>query len=150
MPKSSDLTSSPVESRESWFSQTHEAERKHFSALHLSSHGLLLQLDIRRAFVAGAWASAIVMAQAVIEATIRDLGTKDYEMKAKQLFKGNPELERIRSLRNELLHPQMPGTPSLIWVLPNGDYSACHAALEGDAKQAIQLMFRAIYKFREA
>ena len=128
--------------RESWFDAAHSIARKRPAERFLSTHGLLLQLDVRRAFIAGAWASVIVMAQAVIEATLRDLGTKDYEAKAKKLFEGDAELDRIRSIRNELVHPQAAGTPSLIWV---GGYAASHAALENDAKRAVELMVKAIY-----
>jgi hypothetical protein len=131
--------------RQTWLLDAHERHRRNYSELHLSSHGLLLQIDVERAFVAGAWASVIVIAQAVIEATIRDLQTHDYETKARKLFQGKKRLERIRSLRNELLHPQAPGSPSLVWSAPNGDFAACHAALERDAKHAVELMYFAIY-----
>jgi len=145
MPPSPDHEYSQEESRRKWFYLAHEKEKKRYSTLNLSSHGLLLELDVERAFVAGAWASTVVIAQAVIEATIRDLETQDYSTKAKQLFEGHGDLDRIRTLRNELLHPQLPGSPSIVWVVPGGDYSACHAALEDAAKLAVQLMFRAIY-----
>jgi hypothetical protein len=136
---------SQEESRRKWFTRAHIKEQKRYAALNLSSHGLLLQLDVERAFVAGAWASTVVMAQAVIEATVRDLETQDYSIKAKRMFEGHEDLERVRTLRNELLHPQQPGSPSIVWIVPGGDYSACHAALEDAAKLAVHLMFRAIY-----
>jgi hypothetical protein len=90
------------------------------------------------------------MAQAVIEATIRDLQTQDYVSKAKDLFLGQEDLERMRSLRNELVHVSAPGTKSLVWTVPNGDYAACHAALEKDAKKAYELMLEAIYANSDA
>jgi hypothetical protein len=136
--------------RAKWLAETENQARRPYSLLHLSSHGLLLQADVRRSFLAGAWASAIVMAQAVTEATLRDLQTQDYDSKAKALFFGQEDLERMRSLRNELVHPQAPGTASLVWVVPNGDYVACHANLEADAKRAYELMLEAIYANSEA
>jgi len=121
--------------REAWLCQAEELARRPFVLLHLSSHGLLLQVDVRRAFLAGAWASVIVMAQAVIEATMRDLDFKDYDSKAKDLFFGQEDLERLRTLRNQLLHPSQPGTPSDIWV-PH-------------ARCAYELMLEAVYSGRE-
>lgn len=131
--------------RELWLQGAEVRTRRRYLLLHLSSHGLLLQVDARRAFVAGAWASVIVMAQAVIEATLRDLQLHDYETKAKGIFLGQEDMERIRTLRNELLHPQRPGTPSHIWTVAGGDFAACHAALELDAQRAYELMLEAIY-----
>ena len=130
--------------RERWIAEADNQARRSYLILNLSTHGLLLQVDARRAFLAGAWASVIVMAQATIEATLRDLQTQDYKSKAKELFLDQEDLERIRCLRNELVHPQAPGTKSLIWVVSGGDYAACHAALETDAKKAYELMLEAI------
>jgi hypothetical protein len=137
-------------SRAKWLAEAEHRARRPYALLHLSSQGLLLQVDVRRSFLAGAWASVIVMAQAVIEATIRDLQTQDYVSKAKDLFLGQEDLERMRSLRNELVHVTAPGTKSLVWTVPNGDYAACHAALENDAKKAYELMLEAIYANSDA
>ena len=143
------LEAKPSE-RERWLTEAEGRARRPYALLHLSTHGLLLQLDIRLAFLAGAWASVIVMAQGVIEATLRDLQTQDYSQKAKDLFLGQEDLERLRCLRNELVHPQAPGSPSLVWSVPNGDYVACHSALESDAKKAYELMLESIYANSEA
>lgn len=138
-----------IAAREQWLWQAEERARRPYLLLHLSSHGLLLQVDVRRAFLAGAWASVIVMAQAVIEATLRDLHFKDYDSNAKRLFFDQEDLERLRSLRNQLVHPSQPGTPSDIWVVPNGDYEACHAELESKAQWAYELMLEAVFSGRE-
>ncbi len=141
-----DDSNTPVEEeRRRWFSLACVKEQGRPSDLHLSSPGLLLQLDVQRAFVARAWASVVVMAQAVIESTIRDVETGDYDSKAKQLFQGDPDLERVRLLRNELLHSQPPETPSMVWVVAGGDVAACHALLEEHAKHAVRQMFRAVF-----
>ena len=144
------LMGDEMTAREAWLWQAEERARRPCLLLHLSSHGLLLQVDARRAFLAGAWASVIVMCQAVIEATLRDLHFKDYDANAKALFFGQEDLERLRNLRNQLLHPSEPGTPSDIWVLPNGDYEGCHAELEAHARWAYELMLEAVYSGRES
>jgi hypothetical protein len=138
-----------AEARMKWFIEAHDAERKRYLALRLSTHGLLLQYDVQRAYSAGAWLSVIVLAQAAIEASIRDIGTQDYETKAKLLFEDNVALQRNRTLRNELVHPLPPGSPSIVWSVPGGDFAACHASLEPDAKLAVQLMFQTVYAYTE-
>lgn len=55
----------------------------------------------------------------------------------------------MRTLRNQLLHPNEPGTPSDIWVLPDGNYEGCHAELESHARFAYELMLEAVYSGRE-
>jgi hypothetical protein len=125
------------------------AEKRNYRELLLSTHGLLLQYDVQRAFCAGAWLSVIVLAQATIEAAIRDIGTQDYKTYPKPLFKDDAALQRLRELRNEIVHPLPPGSPSTVWSVPNGDFAACHASLEQDAKLAVQLMFRSIYAYAQ-
>ncbi|HEU6454022.1 MAG TPA: hypothetical protein VN201_01005 [Roseateles sp.] len=85
----------------------------------------------------------------MVRRTLRDLHFKDYDAKAKELFFGQEDLERLRTLRNQLLHPREPGTPSDLWVLPDGDYEGCHAELEGHARWAYELMLEAVYCGRE-
>ena len=131
--------------RERWLYEAEVRAERPYQQLRLSTHGLLLQIDARRAFLAGAWASVIVIAQAVVEASMRDLQTNDYVTRSKDLFFGQEDLERIRTLRNELLHPSPPGVPSHVWMVPNGDFAACHAALEPDAKKAYELMLDAVF-----
>ena len=146
-------TISEAEARNRWLSHARLRYDQNFrdgAELHLSTHGLLLQVDLQRAFIAGAWSAVIVLAQAIIEATIRDFVTQDYESKAGAVFKGHRRLERIRVLRNELLHPQAAGTPSLVWRVAGGDISANHAALEVDARRAVEYMFYVVYAQHDA
>jgi hypothetical protein len=141
-----DAVDDRLEVRHRWLSDAHARYRGHRrDGLQLSTHGLLLQVDLERAFVGGAWAAVLVLAQAVIEATIRQIQVHDYDSRAKGLFKGVKRLERLRALRNELLHPAPPGTPSLIWRVPNGDFQACHELLEEDAKRAVEYMLYVVY-----
>ena len=131
--------------RRRWLNCAHNEERRSPSALLISTHGLLLQHDIEKAFCAGAWLAVIVLAQAAIEATIRQIETSEYKKNAKEIFGAEDELQRIRSLRNEILHPMEPGTPSVLWSVPNGDAVACHAAQEELARVAVKLVFRIMY-----
>jgi hypothetical protein len=143
-------TAAAMQERSLWLSKAHRRYQTDYVTLRISTHGLLLQRDLEAAFKGGAWASVIVLAQAVIEATLRDLETCDYAMKPKTLFKGNRRLERIRALRNELVHPQAPGTPSLVWRVGGGDFVANHARLEADAKRAVEYMLYLVYQQRDA
>lgn len=140
------VTTDSQEARERWLSRAHlRYGSRPRDGLHLSTHGLLLQVDLERAFVGGAWASVIVLAQAVIEATLRQVQLQGYETKAKALFKGVKRLERMRALRNELLHPAPPGTPSLVWRVPGGDIARCQSQLEPEAKRAVEYMLYVVY-----
>jgi hypothetical protein len=146
MPNPLDKADDPAEARIRWIGDAHDRYAKQRPVeLQLSTHGLLLQLELERCFAAGAWGAVIVLAQAIIEATMRELQLHDYDSKAKGLFKGVKRLERIRALRNDLLHPARPGTPSLIWRVPNGDFRACQELLESDAKQAVEYMLYVVY-----
>jgi hypothetical protein len=133
-----------LEARVKWFSLARISSSRGRSPPQFSTQGLLLLLDVQRAFVGGAWLSVIVLAQAAIEATIREIETQDFESKAKALFDGLPELERIRELRNEIVHPLKPGSRSLVWATTH-DIAGCHDALEIDAKRAVELLFKVVY-----
>jgi hypothetical protein len=65
--------------RKAWLSAAREEEERDWTILHYSPQAILLLHDIEKAFCAGAWASVIVMCQTAIEATIRQISTKDYE-----------------------------------------------------------------------
>jgi len=111
----------------------------------ISSHALLLEVDLRIAFCAGAWLSVIVLACAAVEAQRRQVSSHDYASPARDLFAGNPELNWLRSLRNELAHAGEPGTKSQLWRVAGGDIGENQRALEGDAIRAVEVMFREIY-----
>ena len=111
----------------------------------LSTQGLLLLHDIEKAFCAGAWLSVIVLAYAVVDATLRDITTGDYRSKTAELYDSNPELEWLRNLRNQVVHVSTPGTPSTLWKLPPSDLIGCHNALEPEAKRAVALAYRQVY-----
>jgi hypothetical protein len=136
--------------RRTWLTQAHEGVRRSYSELRISSHSLLLLIDIERAFCGGAWLSTIVMAQASVEATYRQILEKDYASTAAQLFGKDPDLSWLRELRNEIIHAQEPGTLSKLWKLSASDLPGCQDALEDEARKAIILAYRAIYAAADA
>lgn len=117
---------------------------KRLKPLH-SSHALLLEVDVQKAFCAGAWLSTIALATAAIEANIRQIEKQDYETKVSFLFGNDPELRWLREIRNEIMHAGEPGSPSKLWKVDGHDISQTHHALEAAAKRAVKLMFRSIY-----
>ena len=131
--------------RRKWLYQTFDANKKEKSEILLSSHALLLEIDIGHAFCAGAWISTIVLACAAIEAKVRQIDTENYEAKIGALLKWNSELRWLTNVRNEIMHAAQPGTKSNIWKASPNDLGACHAALEADARRAITVMFKTLY-----
>ena len=125
--------------------QTFEANKKEKSERLLSSHALLLEIDIGHAFCAGAWISTIVLACAAIEAKVRQIDTENYESKIGALLKWNNELRWLMDMRNEFMHAAQPGTKANIWKASPDDLGVCHAALEAEARRAITVMFKTLY-----
>ncbi len=116
----------------------------------ISSHALLLEVDLRLAYCAGAWLSVIVLACAAIEAQTRQVTACDYSSPALDLFANDPNLQWLRKLRNELVHAPEPGTASQLWKVTGGDVAANQRELEAEATRAVELMFQAIYNRRAA
>ena len=131
--------------RRNWMYAAFVASKKEKSERLLSSHSLLLEIDIGNAFSAGAWISTIVLACAAIEAKVRQIDTENYESKLAALLKWNGELRWLTDVRNEIMHAGKPGTKSKFWKANPNDLSACHAALESDARRAINVMFKTLY-----
>lgn len=114
--------------------------------MNFSSHSLLLLVDIEYAFRSGAWLSVIVLSFACIEATKRQIATNDHTSKATDLVDDDADVKWLRTLRNEVLHSKEPGTEAMIWKGTPDNIPACQAALEPEAKRAVQLAFRVIYE----
>lgn len=112
----------------------------------LSSNALLLELDIHVAFVAGAWISVIALCFASIESQVRQVRKKDFKKAISELAQSNPDFDWLRNLRNEIAHSTAPGSHSALWRVVSNDLSDTHAALEVDAKRAIEVMARHIYR----
>lgn len=112
----------------------------------ISSHALLVLVDIEYAFRAGAWLSVIVLSQACIEATLRQVAEKGHTSPAVDFMGEDANLIGLRTLRNEILHSKEVGSESKLWKLAPNDIPACQAALEPEAKRAIKLAFHVIYE----
>jgi len=134
-----------VEDRLQWFQNARRAEGFVGNGDRFSMHSLLLLTDIEKSFCVGAWLSVIVLAYAVVDSTLRDLSSGSYKAKAQGLYSSDPELEWLRELRNQIVHVSPPGTASILWKLPPIDLSACHGALEADARRAVSLAFRQVF-----
>lgn len=128
-----------------WFVRAFDSvQSKRAKPLH-SAHTFLLEVDLRKAFCAGAWISAIVLACAAIEADLRQIELSDFSSRARDFFGSSTELNWLRAFRNELMHAGKPGTKSVIWQVEGHDISDTHASLEKSAKRAITIMFNCIY-----
>ena len=128
-----------------WFVRAFDSvQSKRAKPLH-SAHTFLLEVDLRKAFCAGAWISTIALACAAIEADLRQIELSDFSSRARDLFGSSTELNWLRAFRNELMHAGKPGTKSMIWQVEGHDISDTHASLEKSAKRAITIMFNCIY-----
>jgi hypothetical protein len=110
-----------------------------------SSHASLIEIDVRRAYCAGAWISVIVLACTAVEAQARQVATQDYSARMQVLFGEDPDLQWLRDIRNEIVHAGEPGTPSLLWKVDGAEIGANHAALEPEATRAVEIMFKFVY-----
>ena len=131
--------------RNRWFSRAFQECGPRRYGHPISTSALLLEVDIRTAFCAGAWLSVIALTAAAIEAQFRHVYTEDYESQAVTLYGENTDLRWLRELRNEILHVSKPGSKSSLWKLAPSDLQACHQALQQEAKRAVSIMFRSVY-----
>ncbi|MGA2555564.1 MAG: hypothetical protein ABSG04_04745 [Verrucomicrobiota bacterium] len=126
--------------RYAWIRTLEESERHALASYVLSSQGVFIAYDLEIAFCAGAWVSVIVLAHAVIDATLRDTELGDYASNSKKVFGGNAELEWLRKFRNSLVHVREGYDPSDLDKL-----DSYHAMLEDDARRAMKLVYRTIF-----
>ncbi|MFH1323434.1 MAG: hypothetical protein ABIH80_06370 [Methanobacteriota archaeon] len=131
--------------RYDWLRKTEETEAGVWGSLFLSPHGTLLSYDVEIAFCAGAWLSVIVLAHAAIDATIRDMGSGDYESNSMKVFGEDEDLQWLRRLRNQLVHVSNPDSPKALPEEAENDVAAYQESLEPSARRAVALMFRNIY-----
>jgi hypothetical protein len=123
-----------------WLRAVEEKIQHPLGSYLVSSQGLFISYDLEIAFCAGAWVSAIILAHAVIDATIRDTELGDYESNSKKIFGGDPDLEWLRKRRNSLVHAREDYDPSNF-----DEMDGYHASLEDDARRAVTLVFRTIF-----
>jgi hypothetical protein len=133
-----------------WLRHTRRQAGNVHTGMRISTQGLLLLIDVEKSFCAGAWLSVVVLSYAIVDATLRDITTGDYIAKTKELYGTDPDLEWLRSLRNQVVHVSPTGSPSAVWKLPANDLAACHAALEPEAKRAIALAYRQVHARADA
>jgi hypothetical protein len=129
------------EERCNWLSAIAQAASNPHASYEVSEQATLLTYDVHRAFCAGAWVSVLVLCHAAIDSTIRDVETGDYVSNSKKLFGGEADLEWLRKIRNRLVHVSGAGDSKL------GDFDIYHDSIEADARRAIELLFRVIYRF---
>jgi hypothetical protein len=135
----------PSDVRAEWLGDMIDREQKRYPVMKLSTQGLLLLIDIEKAFCAGAWLSVIVLSYAVVDATLRDVTSGDYKSPASELYGGNRDLDWLRNLRNQIVHVGQPGNQSALWKLAPYNLPECHAALEEESKRAVMLAYRQVY-----
>lgn len=129
--------------REQWLQELEEAFQHPQASYLVSAQGTYLSRDMDLAFCAGAWAAVIILAHAVIDATLRDTETGDYKSSSQQLFRDDDELQWLCKKRNLLVHVREDQTTI--------DEAELHrivekyASLEPDARRAVRLVFRVMY-----
>ena len=131
--------------RDRWFSMAFIGIGPKRYGRPISTTSLLLEVDIRAAFRAGAWLSVVVLSAAAVEAQFRHVYTEDYESRTVTLYGEDIDLHWLRELRNEILHSSKPGSGSSLWKVASNDLRAVHEALEPEAKRAVSIMFKTIY-----
>jgi len=126
--------------RYQWLRTVEEQTQNPLGSYLVSSQAAFVSYDLEIAFCAGAWVSVIILAHAVIDATIRDIESGDYRSSSKTIFDGDLDLEWLRKRRNSLVHVREDYDPS--------DFDAIdgyHMSLENDARRAMVLVFRTFY-----
>jgi hypothetical protein len=131
--------------RQRWLSNTFKEEERRVFPMTVSSHALLLLVDIEHAFRAGAWASVIVLSFACVEVTLRQVDGQGHSAAASDLVDSDDDLKWLRTIRNEIMHSKVTGKESLIWKLPADDIPACQAVLEAEAKRAVRLAYKVVF-----
>lgn len=130
------------EARREWFENTMEEAQHPLANYILSEQACAMTADLQAAFCAGAWAAVIVLAAAVIDASLRE-EAQDFRGGAAALVDGlgaNPELHSLRRRRNRLVHVG-PDDPAITV----DDQWGKRDELEAEARKAILLMWEAMF-----
>ena len=109
----------------------------------VSEQACALIADVQAVFCAGAWAAVIIMAMAVIDASLRETEFPHFRGSTKKLvdeISNIPGLHNLRKRRNALVHVDR-DKPALTvdqqWV--------DREKLEMEASEAVRLMFETFY-----
>jgi hypothetical protein len=128
------------EERRDWFEQKAKLPGEGGGYL-LSEQACALTADLQCVFCAGAWIAVIVLAAAAIDAHLHDSeGFSGNAKRAIDAAGADPHLHNLRKRRNTLIHagPDRPAvTVDQQW--------AERVRLEGDARLAVELVFRVFY-----
>lgn len=109
----------------------------------VSEQACALTADVQAAFCAGAWVAVIVLAMAVVDASLRETEVPGFSGNTKELIRiagASPQLQSLRVRRNAFVHlnPDHPAiTVDQQW--------ADRERLEQEARSAVTLMFEAFY-----
>ena len=127
------------EVRRRWFEQ--KAEPPDDGGYLVSEQACALAADLQCAFCAGAWIAVIVLAAAAIDAHLHDAECCTGNAKcAIDEAVADPQLHKLRQRRNALIHSN-PDSPA---ITVDQQWSE-RLTLEGDARLAVDLVFRVFY-----
>ncbi|MFC6647271.1 hypothetical protein ACFQBQ_17175 [Granulicella cerasi] len=127
------------EERRNWFEQ--KAEPSDDGGYLLSEHACAMVADLQCAFCAGAWIAVIVLAAAAIDAHLHD--AEGFTGSSKRVIDeagADPLLHDLRKRRNALIHSDS-ASPA---ITVDQQWSE-RTRLEGDARLAVELVFRVFY-----
>jgi len=130
------------EKRREWFEST-EARARGEGSYFTSEQACALTADVQACFCAGAWTAVVIVSMAVVDAALRETEVPGFRGDTKQLIRAagaNPKLQAMRKRRNALVHFD-PDAPALTVDQQWED----RAALETEAREAVELMFEAFY-----
>ena len=130
------------ESRRYWFEERNNELSEQGSFL-VSEQACALIAEVQSVFCAGAWLAVIIIVMAVVDAQLRECETSEFKGNTKKLLEAaqaNPELQKLRKRRNEIIHlnPDLP-------AIDVDTQWAGRKELEKDARKAVKLMFEAFY-----
>ena len=130
------------ESREKWFQELAESYEGVGSYI-VSEQACALLGEVQNAFCAGSWVAVIVLAISVVDAQLRETELSGFKGSAKKLLENlemNPDFQRLRERRNAIVHVD-PENPA---ITVDHQWANRHE-LEKEARQAVELMFKAFY-----
>jgi len=130
------------EERRMWFEDVLERAQGEGNYL-VSEQACALTADVQSAFCAGAWIAVIVLSMAVVDSALRETEVPGFRGNTKKLLDdagANPRLQAMRKRRNALVHVN-PDNPAITvdqqWME--------RSDLEGEAREAVELMFEAFF-----
>lgn len=118
--------------RRLWFEERQQAHARAGTRGRLSEQATALLLDLQAAFCAGAWATVVILAGAIVE--------MQAEASKQRRAADARELAWLRGLRNSLLHEDR-GKP----VLTVEDQWTGRSQWERHARRAIEVVFSVSY-----